>query len=233
MRISIAATAGLILWAVALPAQDQPFSRPPVPGRYVPLDHNERPGKTAEWQLIAKPSLTGVYQPVRIELPSAGLVSFYSPTEQEPVLTQAPAQADMLIGPVYRIRISGLPEFPGVELYPTIELLDRLHPPPGREAEFPIPIHITRDEIETVLREQMVTKVIYLEAPQLASPLDGDERGILTYDAPAGSNLLETAGQLGRPMAILRLGGRTPDARSPQDAHFTRPAPIRIAPFVD
>lgn len=220
----------LLIAAAPLTAQAQEarLNVAPSQGRYTPLDQNEVPGKVARWNLIAKPSLTGHFQPVQIRLPSLGLVSFYTPDHPQPVLTQAPSQASLLIGPVYRVKIAGLPEFPGVELYPTIEITDRLHPPFGQEDAFPIPIEITREEIEAAIQDRMVTKVIYLEQPQHASVMDQLDNRILTFDAPGHSNLLDAADQLGRPVAILRLGGRTPDPNNPHDLMLGPPAPLRI-----
>ncbi|MEZ6064269.1 MAG: hypothetical protein R3B90_00845 [Planctomycetaceae bacterium] len=213
--------------AASLHAQGHPFSLPPTPGRYSPLDHREQMGQVGQWQLIAKPSLYGYYQPVRIEVPTQGLVSFYTPDSPQPVLSQAPAQASMLVGGVYRFRVTGLPEYPGLEIYPTVEVLDRLHPT-GQEQAFPIPVTITPEEIEAVIREQMVTKVIYLERPQLASALEVDRTGLVTYDVPASSNLIDTADQLGRPMAILRIGGRQPDPMNPHDELLRGALPLQI-----
>jgi hypothetical protein len=210
------------------PAEQRPIHLEPRPGRFTPLNQHEVPGKVAHWNLIAQPTLVGYFQPVEIRLPTQGLVSFYSPQQSAPVLTQSPAQAAMLIGPVYRFRIAGLPEHPGVELYPTIELVDRLHPPAGREWEFPVPVEITPEEIDAALGEQFVIKVIYLERPQTASVLSDEEGGVLTYDAPGRANLLDAADQLGRPIAILRLGSRVPDPHNPAESPFATAAPIQV-----
>lgn len=209
-------------------AVDQPLIVPPRAGRYTPLDQREVPGKVARWNLIAKPSLTGYFQPVQVRLPTQGSVSFFTPEQPQPVVAPAPAQASFLIGPVYRLRIADLPEYPGVELYPTIELTDRLHPPAGLEEEFPVPVEITAEEIEAALADQMVTKVVYLESPQNASVLTAEDGHTITFDARGDSNLLDAADQLGRPVAILRLGGRTPDQNNPGDLHLGPPAPVRI-----
>lgn len=223
----------VLLFATGSPmialAQEHPLRVPPQAGRYTPLDHREVPGKVGRWNLIAKPSLYGYFQPVRVELPSQGLVSFYTPEQPQPVLTQAPAQAAMLIGPVYRLKIAGLPEYPGVELYPTVEVTDRLHPPAGQEDQWPIPVQITPEEIEAALQDRMVTKVVYLENPQRASLLNQENGDVLTFDSLGDDNLLDAADQLGRPVAILRLGGRTPDPNNPLDILDGPPAPIRVA----
>lgn len=213
-----------------LAAQELPYSLPTRQGRYTPLNHRAAPGKVAHWNLIAKPSLYGYFQPVRVILPTTGSVTFYTPQPPGAVVQAAPAQAGLLIGPVYRLRIAGLPEHPGLELYPTIEVTDRLHPPTGREEEFPIPVEITAGEIEAVLEDRMVTKVIYLEEPRLATVIDVGATGVLTYDVAAAANLLDSADRLGRPVAILRMGGRVPDLHNPGDDLIGPAAPIRIAP---
>lgn len=227
-RIVGSAIAVIAVLPLAAAAQDRPLQLPPTPGYHFPLDQHEVPGKVGHWNLIAKPSLANYFQPVQIRLPSQGLVAFYSPESSQPVLTQAPAQAGMLIGPVYRLKVAGLPEYPGVELYPTIEVVDRLHPPCGQEQEWPIPVEITREEIEAALNDQLVTKVVYLERPQSASQFVDEGGGVLTFDAPGSSNLLNSADQLGRPVAILRLGGRVPDPHNPAESLFAHAAPIQI-----
>ncbi|MBX3437842.1 MAG: hypothetical protein KF861_10150, partial [Planctomycetaceae bacterium] len=125
----------------------------------------------------------------------------------------------MLVGRTYRFQISGMPEYPGANLYPTVELIDRLHPPVGREADFPIPIQFTTDEIEAALNDQLVTKVIYLEQPQWAVPQEVG-RPIQTADLPPTTNLLQAADQRGRAMAIVRLGGRVPSTHGAPDSQF-------------
>lgn len=187
-------------------------------GTYFPLDHRI-PGRVSRWAQTIHPPCEAYLQPVRIELPSRGLVTFFDGGPENPVLTQAPSQAAMLVGQTYRVRISGMPEFPGVELFPSIEIIDRLHPPAGRADEFPIPIQLTEEDIATALDDQLVTRVVYLEQPQLADPQPVD-RPLKVVDLPASANLLQAADERGRPMAIVRLGGRVPDLNDPGDRRF-------------
>ncbi|NIP85789.1 MAG: hypothetical protein GTO03_09605, partial [Planctomycetales bacterium] len=51
----------------------------------------------------------------------------------------APRTVGLLIGQVYRFQVTGIPLQEGREVFPSLEVIDRLYPPPGREAEFPIP----------------------------------------------------------------------------------------------
>ena len=79
---------------------------------------------------------------MRVILPAAGSVTFYE-SANRPIELAAPAQAGLLVGNVYRLKVSGLEDFPGVDFYPSIELIDRLHPPTGREEDFPIDFEFT------------------------------------------------------------------------------------------
>src|SRR5262245_11659422 len=137
-------------------------------GRYFPLDQTVAPGLAARWS-VAAGGVCCPPQPIRVELPGeGGLVSFYSGPDGEHSTYPAPAMAAVHLGAVYRLKLSEMPEFPGVELYPTVEMIDRLHPPRGRELDFPVPIAFTDEEIRLALEGRLVTKVMYLEQPDRA-----------------------------------------------------------------
>src|SRR3990172_9285843 len=121
-----------------------------------------------------------------------------------------PATIALQVGPVYRVAISGLPDHPGLVLYPTLEAIDYLQPPKGVGAEdFPISIRITEDMIAHAEQSRLVTEVFYLEDPELAMPAAEPGQGPLTQ-VGLGENPLRVADVLGRPMLIFRLGGRVP-----------------------
>jgi hypothetical protein len=137
----------------------------------------------------------------------------------------------MLIGEVYRLRVTNLPLAAGLEVFPTIEVVDRLYPPVGQEGRFPVPIELTQEELELALDGKFVTRVIYLEDPAAALPVAEDPVQQTYFEAASGDNPLEVADRLGRPMAILRLGGRLPEAEGP-DATFLFGSPpwVRFTP---
>jgi len=143
----------------------------------------------------------------------------------------SPAIVAASAGHVYRLRISDMPSFPGLEIFPTVEVLDRLHPPQGREDEFAIPVVLTAADVRTALSGQLVTRVVYLEQPQLAQDLDPLRREI-PQSVPPNVNALEEADRLGRPMAILRIGGRRPSASVPA-AFFGTGGAVMMRPVAD
>jgi len=198
-------------------------------GWYSPLDQNALPGQVGLWSARIGQGLVGVMQPVRVTLPSTGTVTVYNGGPQTGIDLPAPGQFNVGVGFIYRLKISNLPEFRGVELYPTIEIIDRLHPPTGREQEFPVPISFTADEIQSVIEGRMVTKVVYLEQPQFAAV--GDlSAAMLSRVLPPDRNLLVEADRLGRPMILIRLGSRAPSESRGDIAFFGPPAPLSVVP---
>jgi uncharacterized repeat protein (TIGR01451 family) len=195
--------------------------------RYVPLDQNAPIGRVGRWSGIIGKGLAGTFQSVQITLPKTGKVTVYNGGPETGVALGSPAQFSIGVGCVYRLKIAGMPDFPGVELFPTIEIFDRLHPPAGREYEFPVPIAFTAEEIEKAMSGRMITKVVYLEQPQFAATGDLTP-ALLNRVLPPDRNLLIEADRLGRPMILVRLGGRTPDEGRPEDGFFMPPAPLQI-----
>ncbi len=112
----------------------------------------------------------------------------------------------------YRLRISNIPERSGVEVFPVIEVVGHLHRPEGIDpGKYPIRVIFTLDELDTVLNlGRLVTKVIYLEEPDQALPLRMTKDQIPVVTLNPAEHPLRVASALGRPMAIVRIGGRRP-----------------------
>ena len=172
------------------------------------------PGAIGSQQLLRGGPIPGYFQPVEIRGPKGTSIStaeqggFQNPS-------QLPRKFGMLIGPVYRFRITGIPRYEGLEVYPTVEVIDRIYPPVGLENKFPIDIELTEEELEMALEGKFVTRVIYLENPDRALPVAEDPANQGFFEVKAYENPLEVADRLGRPVAILRMGGRVPDASGP------------------
>lgn len=196
-------------------------------GRYVPIDQHVPPGVAGMIALQAGRATPDHFQSVRVKLPTTGTVTFFDGTPQRPVELAAPAQAGLLVGRMYRLRVTDLPEFPNGEFYPSIELVDRLHPPPGQAERFPVEIELFAEEFFGADNGRMITKVVYLEQPDRVQKqhLNGENRVI---DLPPSQNALAEADVLGRPIAIVRMGGRTPDRNAPDWQFWGPGAPIQI-----
>jgi hypothetical protein len=167
------------------------------------------PGVIGQRQLQRGGPLPGYFQPVEVTGPKGSLVSvaaeggFTEPSGDKLL-------AGMLIGQVYRLKVSNIELHEGQEVFPTIEVIDRLYPPPGQAFRFPIPVELTREEVEMALDGRYVLRVIYIEEPHGALPFH-DVPGKQRYlDIGVGEDAMEAADRLGRPVTILRMGSRVP-----------------------
>ena len=174
-----------------------------------PLHEKLPPGYTADMLARIRQYDPAWMQPVRVELPTSGDVSVFSASSDPLATIAAPAQFSVNAGHIYRLQISNLPEFPGEEIYPSIEILDRLHPPQGSTGNYPIPIVLTEADLKEAIDGRLVTRIIYLENPRNAVALDPLRRGSPRTLSPT-QNALQEAGRFGRPMIIVRIGGRVP-----------------------
>jgi hypothetical protein len=167
------------------------------------------PGVIGMRQLERGGPLAGYFQPVEVTAPAGTLLSVVANGDfSEP--KPGKLLAGMLIGQVYRLKVSNIPGLEGQEVFPTIEVIDRLYPPPGQAARFPIPIELTAEELRYALDARYVLRVIYLEDVQSAPPVR-DEPGKQRYfEIAPGEDAMQAADRLGRPMAILRMGSRVP-----------------------
>ena len=202
----------------------------PLIAREPPSHYRHRstlpPGEVGGRQLERGGPLRGYFQPVRIEAPPGALISMAVARNFERA-QPTPITVGMLIGRVYRFRITRIPQNEGLEVYPTIEVIDRLYPPAGQKVRFAVPVELTREELQWALAGKFVTRVIYLENPETALPRQEDPERQRYFEVRADVDPLRVADQLGRPMAILRMGGRIPDDHGPDDRFLFGSPPLK------
>ncbi|HAN99300.1 MAG TPA: hypothetical protein DCQ98_18560 [Planctomycetaceae bacterium] len=168
------------------------------------------PGEVGRRQLERGGPLRGYFQPVEVIAPDGADVALYI-EDGFRSFGASKAKAGMLIGGVYRAKITRIPGHPGFEIYPSIEVIDRLFPPQGLEDRFPVPIVLTQDDLDRALAGEFVVRVVYLENPAIALPVAQRENEQRSLDVGPGDDPLITADKFGRPMAIVRIGARVPD----------------------
>jgi hypothetical protein len=115
------------------------------------------------------------------------------------------------------VRLTGIPGDEDLELFPTIEVIDRTCPPAEREHRFPIPIEIDEQDLADAAKGELVVRVVYVEDNEIAEPVDTSKLPQRVLDVRPDQNALRTADSLGRPVAILRMGSRVPNITEGQD----------------
>lgn len=172
----------LALWPAALFGQAAP---PPPPAGPSPLLYLRLVGPAG--------SRFGVFQGGAAEVPLA-----------------SPASIAVRPGYVYRLKLTDLKNHPGVALYPTVEVHGSLFLPPMMQpALHPAPVVLSEAEVVRVLAGVYVTKVIVLEHPDKAAPVATAADQPLESEMRAHEDIMAHARALGRPMLVVRLGGRT------------------------
>lgn len=171
------------------------------------------------WQSPAAVTIQqSAFQPVAFSGPQGTLFSM--PINGTHSNAEPNLMAGLVVGPVYRFRITQIPHAIGAELYPTVELIGRTYPPPGLETQFPIPINLSETDLQEALDGNLVTRVIYLEDPQTAVPLALKRTDARQIDIPLDQDALATADSFGRPIAIVRIGSKSPPNNPALNAQF-------------
>jgi hypothetical protein len=195
--------------AFALPSPALLAQAKQLPNVHYFLDAKGEPGVVAGAAIARRVPGVGTYQAVEVSGPQGVQVALAQDGQFLHTLN-APVKVGMIVGAVYRVRVTGIPFRPGEELYPSIEIIDRVHAPSGREHRFPIPILLEAGDLRAALDGALVTRVIYLEDNEIAEPIATKPGTQTVLDVGPMDNALKAADQLGRPVAILRIGSRVP-----------------------
>lgn len=228
----LAPTLGLALAAVAPAlAQDGPLrtNTTPAPASAVGNVRGEAPpvvpppgtvvappgvAATMEEPVEAEPLLPSDIQVVRFQGPEGLAVEVLGPSTEAvpPGDGKGIATVGMKVGSAYRLRVTNIPERPGVELFPVIEIVGHLHRPakvdPGK---FPVRVVFDLEDLyDAADRARLVTQVIYLEDPDQALPVKLDKDSPPSVTLNPAEEPLKVAAALGRVVAIMRIGLRKP-----------------------
>ena len=221
--LAIAAGLGSALFSTPSRAQPPPAAAVPAPTTPAPA-----PG-TAAVGPGAAPAVGGAtavlppdVQVVRFHGPEGVRVEVVAPnTEPVPVGDgHGLLTVGLKVGVSYRLRLSNLPDRPGAEIFPVIELVGHLHRPPGIDpGKYPIRVVFGQEDLDDVVDHgRLVTQVIYLEDPDQALPIALPKDQIPLVTLTPSEDPLTVASALGRVVAIVRVGNRRPTADEPADA---------------
>ena len=162
----------------------------------------------------AVPVLPQEVQVVRFQAPVGTVIEVLGPETTPIAAPETPGgiTVGLKVGVGYRLKVSNYPTRPSEVMYPVVEVVGHLHRPANIDpAKYPIRVIFHEDDVEDVVaRGRLVTQVVYLEDPDQALPLHLPKDEIPTATLSPAEEPLKVAAALGRVMAIVRLGGRTP-----------------------
>jgi hypothetical protein len=107
---------------------------------------------------------------------------------------------------IYRIKLTNIPDRPGVELYPTLEVAPVTPRTNAYLAHSPIPIQFTDEDLDQVLAGNFVTKVIYLPDPEFQELALAGVQELVSTRLDPGTDPIAEADRRGAILAILRVG---------------------------
>ncbi len=216
---------------------------PTVPGPVPPYGPANPPGAVAAIGALGpKPGPAyGIYRSeVRFVGPAGMKISWYAPTPGGKAgftaqYLEAPARYNFVQASIYRLKLSDIPNRPGVELYPTLEVV----PANARTATFlahaAVPINFTEEDFEQVAAGNFIVKVIYLPDPQFQDLAATGPDEVVSSRLEPGVDPLVEAKRRGSILAVVRLGNidleapNTPAMDAPPPGHQAPPVPARAA----
>lgn len=196
--------------------------------RHIVIERSDPIARRAGFNAL--PNQNKTFQTVKFILPKKAVVQVAGPAGFA-ANPNAPGLFGLRQGDIYRFKVTSIPYAPGRVLYPTLEIIGALTPPPGHETEFPIPVDLPQEDLDSALAGSLVTRVVYLEPTHNAIPADStNPGGGLFAEAPPMVDPVAFAESNGRVMAILRIGSRIPGEEFKPDSPFYFGLPPWILP---
>jgi len=134
--------------------------------------------------------------------------------DSEPLVT--PGRYDFPQGSIYRLKVTDIPGYEGLELYPTLEVA----PVAPRTAAFldhnAVPFQLTEEDLDQVSAGNFVTKVVYLPDPDYQELAVAGVETLVSTRLDPGVDPVCEADRRGSILAIIRIGNK--DLQSPGSA---------------
>jgi hypothetical protein len=120
----------------------------------------------------------------------------------------APGRYDFGQGAIYRLKLTDIPGYEGVELYPSLEVA----PVTPRTAAFlahnTIPFQLTEEDLDQVTTGNFVTKVVYLPDPDYQELAVAGVETLVSTRLDPGCDPVVEADRRGSILAIIRIGNK-------------------------
>ncbi|OAI48072.1 hypothetical protein AYO44_01330 [Planctomycetaceae bacterium SCGC AG-212-F19] len=137
---------------------------------------------------------------------------------------EAPGRYNFVQGAIYRLKLSDLPGRPGVDLYPTLEVVPANLRTDAYIAHSAVPVYFTEEDFEQVLGGNFLVKVIYLPNPQYADvAMTGGPEEVVSTRLEPGADPIAEACKRGSILLIIRVGNI--DLEAPHTPPMNAPPP--------
>jgi hypothetical protein len=120
-----------------------------------------------------------------------------------------PGRYNFSQGAIYRLKLSNIKGRPGLELFPTLEVVPSNPKTEAFLAHNAVPIEFTQEDIKRVLGSDFLVKVIYLPDPKFQDS-NGGIAEILSTRLEKGTDPIQEALRRGSILVVLRMGNVEP-----------------------
>jgi len=163
---------------------------------------------------------------VRFVGPAGMKISWPGPGPNNSI--EAPGRYNFIQGAMYRLKLSDLTGRPGVDLYPTLEVLPANLRTDAYIAHSAVPLYFTDEDFEQVLNGNFLVKVIYLPNPQYADvAMTGGPEEVVSTRLEPGVDPIAEACKRGSILLIVRMGNI--DLEAPNTPAMDAPGPLGAA----
>lgn len=165
---------------------------------------------------------------VRFVRPSGMRVSWFTqgPDGKPSISTtpiEVPGRYNFLQAAIYRLKLSSIEGRPGLEIYPTLEVVPANPKTEAFLAHSSVPVEFTNEDFKQIAEGNYVVKVIYLPDPQFQDVAGTGTDEILSTRLEPGADPITEALRRGSILLVIRMGNM--DQEAPNTPAINAPGP--------
>jgi hypothetical protein len=141
---------------------------------------------------------------------------------------EAPGRYNFLQAAIYRLKLSNIEGRPGLDVYPTLEVVPTNPRTEAFLAHSAVPIEFSNEDFDQVAAGNYVVKVIYLPAPQFQELAATAPDEIVSTRLEPGQDPIVEAQRRGSILLVLRMGNI--DLEAPNTPPMNAPGPLGPIP---
>src|SRR5207248_7736051 len=138
---------------------------------------------------------------------------------------ETPGRYNFLQAAIYRLKLSNIPGRPGLELYPTLEVVPANNKTSTFLAHSSVPLTFTQEDFDQVAAGNYLVKVVYLPNPQFQDLAIAGPNEIVSSRLEPGADPIAEALQRGSILLVVRLGNI--DLEAPNTPAIDAPGPYK------
>jgi hypothetical protein len=119
---------------------------------------------------------------------------------------EAPGRYNFLQAAIYRLKLGDIPGRPGVDLYPTLEVVPANCRTDAFLAHSAVPVYFTEEDLDAIAAGNYLVKVIYLPFPQYADVATTGPDEIVSTRLEPGADPIAEACKRGSILLVIRVG---------------------------